>query len=58
MVAPTMASWSGLSVDAKLARDNRTVTFTNYMLATTIDELFNEFLGTYIFELRCMVVKV
>jgi hypothetical protein len=40
-VAPVMASCSRLSVDAELARDNRTVTF--YTLADTIDALFNEF---------------
>jgi hypothetical protein len=56
-VAPVVASCSGLSVDAELARDNITVTFTNYTLANTIDALFNEFSGTYRSELRCMVVK-
>jgi hypothetical protein len=56
-VAPAVASCSGLSVDAELARDNRTITFTNYTLANTIDALFNEFLGTYRSELQCMVVK-
>jgi hypothetical protein len=56
-VAPVVASCSGLSIDAKLARDNKTVTFTNYTLANTIDALLNEFSGTYRSELRCMVVK-
>jgi hypothetical protein len=50
-VAPAVASCSGLSIDAELARDNRTVTFTNYALANTIDALFNEFSGTYKSEL-------
>jgi hypothetical protein len=50
-VAPAVASCSGLSVDAELARDNGTNTFTNYTLANTIDTLFNEFLGTYRSEL-------
>jgi hypothetical protein len=54
-VVPTVASCSGLSVDAELARDDRTVTF--YTLANTIDTLFNEFLGTYRFKLWCTVVK-
>jgi hypothetical protein len=57
MVAPVVASCLALFVDAKLARDNRIVTFTNYTLANTIDALFNEFLGTYKSELQCMVVK-
>jgi hypothetical protein len=57
MVAPVVASCSGHFVDAELARDHRTVTFTNYMFANTIDALFNEFLGTYRSKLRCMVVK-
>jgi hypothetical protein len=39
-VAPAVASCSSLSVDVELARDNRTITFTNYMLANTIDALF------------------
>jgi hypothetical protein len=39
-VAPVMASCSGLSVDAELTCDNRTVTFTNYMLANNIDAQF------------------
>jgi hypothetical protein len=56
-VAPAVTSCLGLSVDAELARDNRTVTFTKYTVANTIDALFNEFLGTYRSELRCMVVK-
>jgi hypothetical protein len=54
-VTSVVASCSGLSVDAELARDNRTITF--YTLANTIDALFNEFLGTYRFKLRCTVVK-
>jgi hypothetical protein len=49
--ALAVASCLGLSVDAELARDNRTVTFTNYTLATAIDALFNEFSGTYRSEL-------
>jgi hypothetical protein len=57
LVALAVASCSGLSIDAELACDNRTVTFTNYMLANTINALFNEFSGTYKYELRCMVVK-
>jgi hypothetical protein len=56
-VAPAVASCSGLSVDAELARDNIKVTFTNYTIANTIDTLFNEFSKTYRSELRCMVVK-
>jgi hypothetical protein len=48
-VAPAVASCSGLSVDAKLTHDNRTITF--YMLINTIDALLNEFLGTYRSEL-------
>jgi hypothetical protein len=56
-VALSVASCSGLSVDAELVRDNRTVTFTNYTLTNTIDALFNEFSGTYRSELRYMVVK-
>jgi hypothetical protein len=48
-VALAVASCSGFSVEAKLASDNRTVTF--YTLANTIDALFTEFLGTYRFEL-------
>jgi hypothetical protein len=39
-VALAVASCSGLSVDAELTHHNRTVTFTNYMLANTIDALF------------------
>jgi hypothetical protein len=50
-----VASCFGFSVAAKLASDNRTVTF--YTLANTIDALFTEFSGTYRFELRCIVVK-
>jgi hypothetical protein len=57
-IAPAVASCLGLYVDAKLAGDNRTITFTNYTLTNTIDALFNEFSGTYRSELRCMVVKV
>jgi hypothetical protein len=49
LVAPAVASCSGFSFNAELARDNRTVTF--YTLANTIDALFNEFSGTYRFEL-------
>jgi hypothetical protein len=56
-VAQVVASCSSLSVDAELARDNRTITFTNYTLTNTIDTLFTEFSGTYRSELRCMVVK-
>jgi hypothetical protein len=48
-VVLAVASCSGLSVGAELAHDNKTVTF--YTLANTIDVLFNEFLGTYRFEL-------
>jgi hypothetical protein len=48
-VVPAVASCSGLSVDAELARDNRTITF--YTLANTINALFTEFSGTYRFEL-------
>jgi hypothetical protein len=55
--ALAVASCLGLSVYAELACDNRTVTFTNYTLANTIDALFNEFSGTYRYELLCMVVK-
>jgi hypothetical protein len=51
MVALVVASCSSLSVDAELPRDNRIVTFTNYTLANTIDALFNEFSGTYRYEL-------
>jgi hypothetical protein len=40
---------SGLSVDAELASENRTVTL--YLLANAIAILFNEFLGTYRSEL-------
>jgi hypothetical protein len=43
MVAQVVASCSGLSVDAKLAHDNRTIIFTNYTLANTIAALVNEF---------------
>jgi hypothetical protein len=56
-VALAVASCLGLSVDIELARDSRTVTITDYTLATTIDVLFIELLGTYRSELRCMVVK-
>jgi hypothetical protein len=56
-VAPMVASCSGLSIDAELAHDNRTVTFNKYTLANTINALFNEFLGTYRSKPRCMVVK-
>jgi hypothetical protein len=38
-VAPVVASCSGLSVDAKLAHDNRTIIFINYTLPNTIDAL-------------------
>jgi hypothetical protein len=54
-IALAEASCSGLSVDAELACDNRIVTSST--LANTIDALFNEFLGTYRFELQCTVVK-
>jgi hypothetical protein len=50
-VAPAVASFSGLSVDVKLARHSKTVTFTNYTLTTTIDVLFTELSGTYRSEL-------
>jgi hypothetical protein len=55
MVAPAVASCSGLSIDVGLGCDNRTVTL--YLLANVIAILFNEFLGTYRSELRCTVVK-
>jgi hypothetical protein len=55
MVALAVASCLGLSVDAGLARDNRTITL--YLLANDITILFNEFSGTYRSELRCTVVK-
>jgi hypothetical protein len=45
-VALAVASCLGLSIDTELARDTRTITFTNYTLANTIDALFTEFLGT------------
>jgi hypothetical protein len=50
-VVLAVASCSGLSVDAELASHSRTVTFTNYTLATTIDALLTEFSGTYRSEL-------
>jgi hypothetical protein len=56
-VAPVVASCSGLSVDVELAHHNRTVAITDYTLATTIDALFIELLGTYRSGLWCMVVK-
>jgi hypothetical protein len=58
MVALAVASCLGLSVDAELACHSRIVTFTDYTLATTIDVLFTELLGTYRSELRCIVVKM
>jgi hypothetical protein len=50
-VALAVASCSGLSIDTELARDTRTITFTNYTITNTIDALFTEFLGTYRSEL-------
>jgi hypothetical protein len=50
-------SCSGLSVDVELGCDIRIVTFPTCTLATTIDVVLNEFLGTYRSELRWMVVK-
>jgi hypothetical protein len=52
MVALAVPSYSGLSVDAELSCDIRTVTFTTCTLATTVDAVLNEFSGTYRFELR------
>jgi hypothetical protein len=49
MVALAVPGCSGLSVDAELACDNRTVTL--YLLANAIAILFNEFSGTYRSEL-------
>jgi hypothetical protein len=56
VVALVLPNCSGLSVDAKLAPNIRTVTFTTYTLAATIDVVLNEFSGTYRSELRWMVV--
>jgi hypothetical protein len=56
-VALAVASCSSFFIDAELACDNRTVTFTNYTLANTIDALFNKFSRTYRSELQCIVVK-
>jgi hypothetical protein len=56
-VALAVPSCSGLSVDAELACDIRTVTFTTCTLATTIDAVLNEFSGTYRSKLWWMVVK-
>jgi hypothetical protein len=44
---PSVASCSGLSVDTELACHSTIVSFTTCMLATTIDTIFTEFLGTY-----------
>jgi hypothetical protein len=51
VVAPAVASCSGLSVDVKLACHSTIGFFTTCTLATTIDAIFTEFLGTYRSEL-------
>jgi hypothetical protein len=50
-VALAAASCSGLSADAELERHSIIIPFTTCMLATTIDAILNEFLGTYRSEL-------
>jgi hypothetical protein len=56
-VALAVPSCLGLSIDAELGCDIRTVTFTTCMLVTSIDAVLNEFSGTYRSELWWMVVK-
>jgi hypothetical protein len=51
LVAPAVASCSGLSADAELACHNIIVPFTTCTLATTIDVIITEFSETYRFEL-------
>jgi hypothetical protein len=57
VVAPAVASCSGLSTDAELACHSIIIPFTTCMLTITIDVVLNEFSGTYRSELRWMVVK-
>jgi hypothetical protein len=51
VVAPVVASCSGLSIDAELACHYTIVSFTTCTLATTIDVIFTEFSRTYRSEL-------
>jgi hypothetical protein len=57
VVAPVVDSFSSLSTDTELACHSIIIPFTTCTLATTIDAILNEFLGTYRSELRWIVVK-